>query len=616
MANKSAKRNINLPRWKRKPESEVDQLADRLEPFEIWRTMKLKFSYLFPLALLFSILMALTPFVPVYAQAVVSISPTSITNDVATIVTVTGSGFDATAKILLDGVELPGTVLVNDTTLQVTVPAGVALGSHIITVSQTGATGSVVLSVTAPVPTAAPLPTATTAPAPFARPQIVVRTSRAVGTVETGKEFTLKIVIENAGSATAYNTQAVFASADLVPSKTGGVSIIGQVAYDDEVDVAQTFYVSGQLTGKSLVVVDMTITYYDDKGATYSDKFTLSVSGSGASTSGGGGAAYATATPTSVKSSQLVISSYSADVDPLQPGMQFALKMKVQNVGNAKAQRITMIVGGGSSGTSGGTPQPGGVSGGSGDFANFAPVGASNVQSLGDLKAGDTSHASQNLIVNVSTNPGAYPMKVTFSYLNDQGETINDEQVITLLVYSLPSVDVSFYRPLDPLYVGQPGALPIQVVNLGKRAAVLGNIKLSASSGQIENGTSLVGSLDPGGYFTLDFTFTPEQSGKQSLDVTIEYVDDFNQPRTVTKKLDIEVQEGSLEPTPDPSMSGGGGGGGGSITSDETALHKIFRFIKGLFGLDSAWPVWQAPGSNGQPQFEQPIIAPAGGKGG
>ena len=92
---------------------------------------------------------------------------------------------------------------------------------------------------------------------------------------------------------------------------------------------------------------------------------------------------------------------------------------------------------------------PGGVSGGSGEFTNFAPVGASNVQSLGDLDPGGAIQAKQNLIVNTSTNPGAYPMMVTFSYVNDKNEPINDDQVITLLVYSLPNVDVSFYRPLD-----------------------------------------------------------------------------------------------------------------------------------------------------------------------
>ena len=159
-------------------------------------------------------------------------------------------------------------------------------------------------------------------------------------------------------------------------------------------------------------------------------------------------------------------------------------------------------------------------------------MGASNIQTLGDLPEGGAVQARQDLIVNVSTNPGAYPMKVTFSYLNSQGEVVNDEQVITLLVYSLPTVDISFYRPPDPFFAGQPGALPIQVVNLGKRTAVLGTMKIESDSGTIESGTSLVGSLDAGGYFTLDAMVIPEQGGPMNLEITIDYTDDFNQPRT------------------------------------------------------------------------------------
>jgi hypothetical protein len=291
------------------------------------------------------------------------------------------------------------------------------------------------------------------------------------------------------------------------------------------------------------------------------------------------------------------------------------LKLNVQNVGNLKAQRITMIVGGGSSGGSGGgTPQPGGVSGGGGDFANFAPVGASNVQSLGELAPGGTIEATQSLIVNVNTAPGAYPMRISFSDLNDKNEVINDEQVITLLVYSLPNLDVSFYRPPDPFFAGQPGALPIQVVNLGKRLAVLGNITLSAGSGFIENGTSLVGPLDAGGFFTLDSFFTPDQSGPATIDVTIDYLDDFNQPRTVTKTLEIEVQEGFVEPTPDPSLDGGGGGEF-PIVTEETTLQKVWRFILGLLGLDSSAD--STGGGVEGPVFEEPVPAvPFGGKGG
>jgi len=572
--------------------------------------MKLNFSRLMPLSFILAMLMALVPMASVYAADLLSISPSTIVNSGANTLTVNGTGFDNTAVVLLEGSTL-STTFVNAQTLTAIVPAGIAAGSYTVTVSMSSgvANGFAVLTVNAP-------PTSTPVPLPFARPQIVVRTSRAVGNVQTGKEFNLKVVVENTGQATAYNSQAVFTSADLVPVKTGGVAAFGSVAYDDEVDVSQVFFVTAELFGKNIIVVDMTVTYYDDKGATYTDKFTLSIPVSGGGGSGSG-VVYPTATPTGVKSSQLVISGYyTADVDPLQPGEHFTLKLTVQNAGNAKAQRITMIVGGGSSGSGGGTPQPDGVAGGGGDFANFAPVGASNVQSLGDLVAGEELQASQSLIVNVNTAPGAYPMRITFSYLNDKNEVVNDEQVITLLVYSLPKVDVSFYRPPDPFMVGQPGMLPIQVVNLGKRLAVLGNMKVSASNGFVENGTSLVGSLDAGGYFTLDSMFTPEQSGTQTLDVQIEYVDDFNQSRTVATTLEIEVMEGFIEPTPDPSVDGGGGGGGEFVTDEETTLHKIFRFIKGLFGLDSAWPVWQAPGGGVESQFEETVpIAPAG-KGG
>ncbi|MEP0803869.1 MAG: hypothetical protein HRF47_00135 [Chloroflexota bacterium] len=547
---------------------------------------------------------------PAYAADVFSISPSTIINNVSNTITVSGAGFDASAVVLLDGTPLSTTVVGLDT-LQALVPAGIAAGSYTITVSLTGgpANGFAVLTVLAPTPTP------TTAPLPFARPQFAVYTSKLTGNIRTGGDVTLKVVMENVGKSTAYNTQATFTSSDLLATKTGGIAVVGTVDYDQEVEVSQTFYVSAQISGRSVLVVDMTLTYYDSQGTSYSDKFTLSLPVSGGTVSSGGGSAAPTATPTGVKSSQLVITGYASSVEPLQPGVQFALNMTVQNVGNANAQRITMIVGGGSSGGGSGTAVPGGVSGGGGDFSNFAPVGASNVQSLGDLKAGEKIQAVQNLVVNVSTNPGAYPLRITFSYLNDKNEVISDEQVITLLVYSLPNVNVSFYRPPDPFVVGQPGMLPIQIVNVGKRFAVLGDARVTADNGTIENGTSLVGPLDAGGFFTLDAMLMPDQPGTTTLTVTIDYVDDFNQPRTLERTIEVEVQEAFIDPSLEPSSGGDGINGGGEvIVEEETTLHKIFRFIKGLLGLDSAWPVWQAPGGGGggiespaQPLPAQPV---------
>src|SRR5690349_6856849 len=473
--------------------------------------------------------------------------------------------------------------------------------------------GPVVLQITdTPSVTSTSGPTDTAEPLPVIRPQIAVQNYRTKPEdVQNGQNFTLIVKLRNEGEAQAYNVQASFASSDFVPLRNGGVNIIGGLIAGNSTEVNQPMTVANYVAG--VVSVTMNLSYSDINGSAYSESFTLNIR-----VSGGGGVAAATATPTGVKSSQLVITSYATSVDPLQPGEQFTLTMTVENTGNVGAQRVTMIVGGGSSsGSSNGTPQAGGVSGGSGEFTNFAPVGASNVQTLGDLPERGAVQVRQDLIVNVSTNPGAYPMKVTFSYLNDKGEVINDDQVITLLVYSLPALDISFYRPPDPFVVGQPGALPLQVVNLGKRLAVLGTLKIESASGTIENGTSLVGSLDAGGYFTLDAMVIPEQSGPLALDITIDYTDDFNQARTVKRTLQIEVMEGFEEPILEPGVEGGGGGGGEVFPTpaEETTLQKVWRFVLGLFGLDSAPPSNSDPGIVPAPGIEEPLPGPKPGTG-
>jgi hypothetical protein len=264
-----------------------------------------------------------------------------------------------------------------------------------------------------------------------------------------------------------------------------------------------------------------------------------------------------------------------------------------------------MILGGGSSsgGNSAGTPEAGGVSGASGDFGNFAPVAASNVQFLGDLQAGVSLDAQAMLIVNASTNPGAYPMKISFSYIDSRGNSFTDDQVVTLLVYSLPLVEVNFYQPPSPFFAGQPGQLPLQVVNLGRKAAVLGNMKVTAEGAEFQNNAVLVGTLDVGMYFPLDATIIPFAAGPLNLQITIDYTDDFNEPKVISKTLTIDVQEMIIE---EPG-SGEGIPGGEPIPEPqpETFWQKVLRFIKGLFGLDSGVPT-PAP-SEFMPEESPPV---------
>lgn len=426
------------------------------------------------------------------------------------------------------------------------------------------------------------------APAPYTRPQIALRSYQSnEGALGYGLDFNLVMRLKNDSDVTAQRVQLTFSAPELTPRKNGGLLVVGDMRGLESLVVSQPMTVTGYLFGKKNVTVQAVLSYVGPEGEAYTENLTMLLPVDEL------GTIYRTATPTAFSQAQLVITQYETDVEPLQPGMMFNLKMNVQNLGSAPARRVTMIVGGGSTAGGGGTPQPGGVSGGGGEFTNFAPVGASNVQVLGDLAAGSALQVSQNLVVNVSTNPGAYPVKITFSYATNNGEIINDEQVITLLVFSLPVVDIGFYQPAGSLMAGQPNPLPLQVANLGKKAAVLGSLRLESSNGVVENGQTLVGAIESGGYFTFDASVIPDQPGPLDLKVTIDYTDDFNQPRSLSQTLTLDVMDAPVEPTLDPNLPIDPNSGlplEPGAPETESFWQKAWRFLLGLFGLDSSAP--------------------------
>lgn len=460
-------------------------------------------------------------------------------------------------------------------------------------------------------PTAAATETATATPTrtlnPAGRPQLVVKNAAPAGSssIQFGQDFDLSVTLKNSGETKAYNIQAVFTPGDLIPRTNGGVVDAGDIAAGGDKTFKQPMTAEDTLWGQQFAACVMTLTYEDAGGNPYTDTFNLSIPVTTPASSSSG------ATPTAISRPQLVITDYMTSVTPLEPGVQFTLQLTVTNSGTASARQVVMIAGGGSSSTGGGeTPVPGGISGGSGSFATFAPVGGSNVQSLGDVPQATQIQPEQELIVNVSVAPGAYPFPISFSYVDDKGNPYTDDQVITLLVYNLPYLDISFYRDPNPIVAGQPNALPLQVVNLGKSFVVLGNMRVTAESGAIENGQALIGSLEPGGYFTLDSTLIPDSPGSLELTVSVDYTDDFNEPRTIIQILTVEVQEGFIEPVgPDFGPDGEPLG----EPAPETFWQRVRRILAGLLGLDSA-PESDVP--EGAPLEEAPPLSgPVGPKG-
>lgn len=455
-----------------------------------------------------------------------------------------------------------------------------------------------------------PTPTNTAEPT-FWRPMLSIA-SYNNDSIAPGQDFQLSMQIRNDGQRQATNITVQFTTGDLIPRQTGGTVTLYQLNPGETKTVLQPLTATPDLLGRTIASLPVSISYTNPEGVAYTAAFNLSFKVTQPKyTYKPTATPTVTPTPTQVViyRPQLVISTYATDLEFLQPGSIFNLKISVRNLGNANARAVAMVLGGGRIEANGsGTPQPG-IGGSSGEFTNFAPLGSSNLQFLGNLAQDAETSVSQKLIVNVSTAPGAYSVKFSFVYTDDKGVQQMDDQVITLLVYRNPQVEVNFYRDPGPLFANQPNTLPLQVVNLGRNAVVLGNLKVSAPSGQLSNNISLVGAIDSGGYFTLDSTYIPDQEGPLDLQVTIGYTDDFNQTRTITQTLQLEIQPAIPV---GPETNGDGSGLIPQENTSETLWQKIVRFVKGLLGLDSAAPsTTPITPDKTLPENQQPVPAPA-----
>jgi hypothetical protein len=548
-------------------------------------------STVISIVLLFSTIFALIYITtPVKAALIItSVTPSTVSNNVNATITVSGNDFTVGSVVSLDGFGSLSTSYFSNTTLLAIVPAGTPVGLYTVTVINPDSTTASLtnsLNIIAQTPTE----TATSTVEPpnsYERPVLVINDyGISQDRIAPGNSFSLYVTLYNAGQHYAKNIVASFIPGDLIPRETGGVVAVGEIAPGNRIDFAQPLSLKYDFYN-TVVSINMLVAYVDEDGITYNETFIITLPVFQSYSSWATSTPTATLSPTPSVKPQLVITSYSTNITQLQPGAQFNLTLSIKNMGNSSAKGITMIVGGGvnNSGGDGGTQQPGGISGGSGEFSNFAPIGSSNVQSLGELSPGKDLAAEQLLIVNTSTAPGAYPLKISFVYTDEKNHSYTDDQVITLLVYRPPLLDIDFYQEVGALFVGQPNMLPLQVVNLGRYSVILGNMRVTAESGQFMNNSILVGTLEPGGYFTLDATFIPDQPGQVELLVTIDYTDDFNQLQVISETLTVEVMD---QPVIEPPMDNGETGNGGVIQPQpETFLQKLWRLFLGLIGLDS-----------------------------
>ena len=428
-------------------------------------------------------------------------------------------------------------------------------------------------------------PTLTTMPMPtsYRRPFVNVQNyETGIGLVEPAQAFTLNFAIANSGELTAQNVAITFEGNDFFPIQTTGVFNVPSLQAGAMLPISQPMLVNKDLGTKTIASTIIRINYNDQNGNNYEGKYTITFPTINVTQT-----PTPSITPTPKIRPQLLIFAYTSDVESLHPGDTFTLELHISNLGKMKANNVYMVIGGSgdsSSSTTNSTPLPSDTT--SIDLSKFAPVNSANRIFLGDIPVQKAMQVKQKFIVNVNTEPGAQSLPFSFAYTDDEGNAAVESQNITLLVYSPIKIDISMVNPIPTFTVNEAAPFSIQVTNMGKKSILLGAVDVLCETAVIENNSGIVGILDSGGFFSADVKITSQKAGVQKVTVRIHYIDDFSKARTFRKELAILMLP---PPTPIPMDENS------QLQEQETFWDQIIKFLRGLFGLETAPPPQEPP---------------------
>ena len=395
------------------------------------------------------------------------------------------------------------------------------------------------------------------------KPKVLIEGATTTPAVITpGMPFSLTLVLANRGSRTAVNVMTHADPATAIPAEGGSVVSTDVLRVDNVVTVTLPLLLKPVKEGgrQGLTIV---LEYSDYNGGGYSDQQTVGID-----------------IDTSLASRpQLLIEAYHTDPVSISPGDSFTLTLELANVGGGDAQRITLALGG-EAGE---------------NLGAFVPIEGSNVSFVSNVAAAQTAVLTMRLMVAGNAETRAQNLPVALAYDTGAGTREKDTQRVSLMVFRRPQFKVSFYRPVEgTAMVGQPLALPIEVVNAGTARFNIPTLEAAGEGLEFMGETSTyVGNLDAGGSWTLDVMARPLAPGPVDLVVNVHYVDDLNQTQIYSETLTVEVMEmpSFEEPGgpfgPDGPMGPDGPYPGGTPQTPQTLPQKIWRFIKAFLGLGS-----------------------------
>jgi len=483
--------------------------------------------------------------------AITGIEPREFVQETGGMLSIYGSGFVPGIAVRLIRYGLLDAAVVNQNAIRTAIPPGLPEGSYTLEVilpdGKIQAVGQS-LEIHSGLPTATSTPVSGPARA-YNQPQLLIETSTTdPAPLHPGGTFLLKLNLVNRGDYTATNIRvALSASAIAVPAGGSSLSVIDTLQSGETASLELPLALSDQTTA-GYHNLDLLLNYSDYYRREFSSQQSIGVS-----------------VGDNLGNRPLVLmTAYSTNPGLLSPGDTFSLKMKITNVGQSDARQVLLTLGG--EGGAGLTP--------------FAILSSGNIQYVPVLHAGDTVEVEQRLILDGSADAGVFPLSVTLAYDGPDAARLTGSQVLNLITSRRPQLRIDFYRPLEPAKVGQPAELPIELINIGRSSVNISTVVISGDHLEIAEGSFFIGALDGGTSGTIDTTVTPLQSGVLPVNLTINYLDDFNQPQVVKETLTFEVEEEAV-------ISSSEAGETSSEEGNDSFWERLLRIIRGLFGLGS-----------------------------
>jgi len=458
-----------------------------------------------------------------------------------------GVGFPPQTSVRLVGYGILETNVLSSQALQCMIPPGLRAGKYDLELLLPEGSAMRVpgnITIQAPETTATSQPSG---PSVYAQPQLMIRSASSDPMMlQRGEPFLLTLEIENRGSYSTSRGQITLASPDLVMPQTGSNVIILQPMTSGQViEVPLTLTTDEQAPG-GMNNLEILLEYADYYGRSYLSTQTIALQVDASSSSSG----------------LVLLEGYHTIPEQLSPGDLFDLQLTLRNAGQGNVEQLVITLG-----------DPAGTG-----IKPFALLGTGNVLFVETLKAGESIDLGRKVIIEGTADAGAYSLPIHIQYDGGNETTSSQVQVLTLLVMNIPQIQVSYYRPIELVQVGQTIELPIEIMNIGRTSINISQVEVFADQIEIENGSAFIGSLDGGTSAFIDALGIPKKSGELELQLTVNYMDDFNQPQVITEMLSLNVE------TPPELPSGPNGM---APEQEGGFAQSLLHFIRGLFGLGS-----------------------------